>query len=61
MYLQKMETIPGKSQNSLWSYSSENKFNNPCKCKDESKEPENVSFFAESSVHGLKYLGKTNR
>ena len=52
-------TFPEKSRNSIWSLTPPNKLEYPESA--EKIQPESSSFLAESSVHGLKYLGQGGR
>ena len=52
-------TFPEKPRNSIWSLAPPNKLEYP---ESAEKLPqESSSFLAESSVHGLKYLGPAGR
>ena len=53
------DTFPEKSRNSIWSLPPSNKFGYPGSA--ETIQQESSSFLAESSVHGLKYLGPAGR
>ena len=53
------DAFPEKSRNSIWSFSHENKFGYPGSV--DTIQQESSSFLAESSVHGLKYLGQAGR
>ena len=53
------KTFAQKGDNSIWSYPSENTCG--CQCKGGLDDKQTSSFFDESSIHGLKYLGQANR